>query len=391
MSSAVRAPPAAVGIAPRPGFCAAEQMAMRCRASASELDLRYCRHVRQGRRSAEARRQAQHFGETMLGWMRSAAVTQERIVLLISVVLFCAFSFLLKGFLSTGNIVALVRSVATLGILGVGMALVVIGRGIDLTIVTTYAMSAALTFHLANSGFSLPAAMALGFLLALAVGVINGVLIAYVEIPALFATLGMASFVYGFVRYALVPLYVVYMPPSAAAIGWIGGGFVFGVPTPILFFAGIALLGSLFLRFTKQGRFVYAIGDNFLAARISGAPVRPIIVLQYTLSTVIAYVAGLITATAVSSMNTNIATSSMIYDVILVVVLGGIGLSGGRGGIRNVIVGTLLIGILLNGMTIMNIQYTMQNVIRSLILLGAIVLDSIVKPRDEQTAQQGDI
>ena len=72
-------------------------------------------------------------------------------------------------------------------------------------------------------------------------------------------------------------------------------------------------------------------------------------------------------------------------------VLGGIGLSGGRGGIQHVIVGTLLIGILLNGMTIMDIQYTMQNVIRSLILLIAIVLDSVVNPRDEQTAQQGDI
>ena len=69
----------------------------------------------------------------------------------------------------------------------------------------------------------------------------------------------------------------------------------------------------------------------------------------------------------------------------------GIGLSGGRGGIRNVLVGTLLIGILLNGMTIMNIQYTMQNVIRSVILLAAIVLDSLVNPRDEQTEQQGDI
>ena len=99
----------------------------------------------------------------------------------------------------------------------------------------------------------------------------------------------------------------------------------------------------------------------------------------------------MITATAVASMNTEIANSSMIYDVILVVVLGGVGLSGGQGGVRNVIVGTLLIGILLNGMTIMNIEYTLQNVIRSLILLVAIVLDSIVNPRDEQTSQQGDI
>jgi len=327
----------------------------------------------------------------MLGRIKSLAFSQEKIVLLLAIALFVIFSIFLKGFLSAGNLITLVRGVSTLGILGLGMAIVVIGRGVDLAIVAIYAMSAAWTFHLASLGVSIPVAMLLGFLLALTIGVINGVLIAYVEIPALFATLGMASLVYGFVRYALVPLYVVYMPPAANVIAWIGGGFVWGAPTPILFFALIAVLGFGFLGFTKAGRFIYAIGDNFAAARISGAPVRPIVVLQYVLSASIAYVAGMITATAVSSMNTNVANSSLIYDVILVVVLGGIGLSGGRGGVRNVIVGTLLIGILLNGMTIMNIQYTMQNVIRSLILLAAIVLDSVVNPRDEQTAQQGDI
>jgi ribose transport system permease protein len=328
----------------------------------------------------------------MLGWVRGVALSQEKIVLLIAVALFCVFSVLLNGFLSSGNLLSLVRSVSTLGILGVGMAFVVIGRGVDLTIVAIYAMSAAWTLYLANAGVSIPVSMALGYLFALSAGVINGVLIAYVEIPALFATLGMASFVYGFARWALVPLYVVYMPASASGIAWIGSGFVFGVPTPILFFALVALLGFAFLRFTKPGRFIYALGDNFAAARISGAPVRSIIVLQYALSATVAYLAGMITATAVSSMNTAVVVnSSMIYDIILVVVLGGIGLSGGRGGVRNVIVGTLLIGILLNGMSIMNIQYTLQNVIRSLILLAAIVLDSLINPRDEQTAQQGDI
>ncbi len=323
--------------------------------------------------------------------MKSAVVSQEKIVLLTAVALFCVFSLFLNGFLSAGNLVTLVRGVSILGILGVGMALVVIGRGVDLTIVTTYAMSAAWTLHLASLGVAIAPSLLLGFLLALTVGVINGVLIAYVEIPALFATLGMAAVVYGFVRWALVPLYVVYLPPSANVIAWIGSGFVWGAPLPILFFALIAFLGFLFLRFTKQGRFIYAIGDNFSAARISGAPVRPVIVLQYALSASIAFVAGMITATAVSSMNTAISISSLIYDVILVVVLGGIGLSGGRGGIRNVLVGTLLIGILLNGMTIMNIEYTLQNVIRSVILLAAIVLDSLINPRDEQTDQQGDI
>ena len=105
----------------------------------------------------------------------------------------------------------------------------------------------------------------------------------------------------------------------------------------------------------------------------------------------VAFLAGVITATAVASMDTAAANSSLIYDVVLVVVIGGIGFSGGRGGIRNVIVGTLLIGILLDGMTIMNIEYTLQNVIRSLILLAAIVIDSILNPLDEQISQQGDI
>ena len=301
----------------------------------------------------------------MPGRMTSVNLSQEKIVLLIAVVLFCVFSVFLNGFVSSGNLLALVRSVSTLGILGVGMAIVVIGAGIDLAIVAIYCMSAAWTLHLAGTGIALPIAMLLGFLFALAAGAISGALIAYVEIPPLFATLGMASLVFGFARFKLVPLYVAYMPSSASAIGWVGSGFLFGVPTPILFFAVIALLASAFLRFSKQGRFIYAIGDNFRAARISGAPVRPVIVLQYVLSGSIAYIAGMITATAVASMNTAIANSPMIYDVILVVVLGGVGLSGGQGGVRNVVVGTLLIGILLNGMTIMNIEYTLQNVIRS--------------------------
>lgn len=92
-------------------------------------------------------------------------------------------------------------------------------------------------------------------------------------------------------------------------------------------------------------------------------------------------------------MSTRVYNSTMIYDVLLVVVLGGISLSGGRGGVRNVLVGTLLVGVLLNGMTILDITYTSQNLIKSLILLLAIMVDSFINPRDEQTSQQsqGDI
>jgi ribose transport system permease protein len=103
----------------------------------------------------------------MLGWVRSVAVSQEKIVLLIAIALFCVFSVFLNGFLSSGNLLSLVRSVSTPGILGVGMAFVVIGRGVDLTIVAIYAMSAAWTLYLFNAGVSIPVAMGLEYLLAL--------------------------------------------------------------------------------------------------------------------------------------------------------------------------------------------------------------------------------
>jgi ribose transport system permease protein len=96
-------------------------------------------------------------------------------------------------------------------------------------------------------------------------------------------------------------------------------------------------------------------------------------------------------AASLGSMPTRIFNSTMVYDVILVVVLGGIGLAGGRGGVSNVVIGTLLIGTLLNGMTILDFSYSTQNFVKGLILLSAVIMDSLMNPRNEETAQQGDI
>lgn len=320
------------------------------------------------------------------------SLSQEQIVLLLAILLFVAFSVLLPGFFTAPNLFTLLRSVAVLGVLGIAMVIVVIGRGIDLSIVANMAISVAWTFQLANDGVPLPVAIAFGLGFALLMSLIVGVLIAYAEIPPLFATLAMGTFIYGFGRaHMILGIDVVYLPRD---IGWlkpIGQGSLFGVPSAVLIAIGIAIVAYLFLRHAKAGRYIYAMGDNYAAARIGGVPVRPILVFQYLLSGLIAYIAGMITATSVAAMNTRIVTSNLVYDIILVVVLGGVGLSGGKGGVRNVVVGTLLIGILLNGLTIMDIQYTVQNLIKSSILLIAIIVDSLVNPRDEQTAQQGDI
>jgi ribose transport system permease protein len=319
-------------------------------------------------------------------------LNQEKIVFILTVLLFIAFSVALPNFLDRDNILSLVRSVAVLGILGLGMLIVVLGRGIDLSLVAIMAISVAWSMQLIHEGMSVYAALTTGLLFALGVALCTGILVAYAEIPPLFATLAMATFVYGFGRaHLIVGTDVVYMPKTMGWIIQLGQGKLLGIPMPIVVAGVVAIVVFLFLKYTKIGNFVYAIGDNLAASRISGISVRPMLVLQYVLSGGIAFVAGIITATSVEAMNTRIVNSNMIYDVILVVVLGGVGLSGGRGNVRNVIVGTLLIGVLMNGMTIMDIQYTVQNVIKSLILLFAIVIDSVVNPRDEQTGQQGDI
>lgn len=317
--------------------------------------------------------------------------TQERIVLTIAIALFVACALFLDGFFTAKNLLVLFRNVAVLCILGVAMAIVVIGRGIDLSLIAVMAISAGWTLKLIGEGVPIEMAVLCGLLGALIVGIINGLLIAFVEIPALFATLATGIFVYGFGKSVLLQLDIVFMPQTSGWLISMGQGMLGIIPISIVVALLVIAVFYALLKRTKFGRFIYATGDNPLAARITGIPVRLIYTAQYGLASMIGFVAGILVSTSVEAMNTRVVNSTMIYDVILVVVLGGIGLSGGKGGIRNVLVGTLLIGILLNSMTIMNMQYTQQNLIKSVILLAAIIIDSILHPRNEETAQQGDI
>lgn len=319
------------------------------------------------------------------------SLNQEQMVMAISALLFVMFSIFLNGFLRVTNLLSLLQSVSILGILAIGMAVVVIGRGIDLTMVAVMVFSTGWSFTLFAGGMPIETALLLGFLLAVAFGAVNGFLIAYVEIPAIFATLAMATVISGLGRFALVSSENIFISGDVGWFASLGSGTIAAVPTPVVMFLIIAGLCFVALRMTRYGAFVYAIGDNPMASRNSGMPIRPMMVAMYAFSAVVAFCAGLIMAMTVSSVNTKLASSTMVYDIILVVVIGGIGLAGGKGSIRNVISGTILIGLLLNGLTIMNVDYSVQNIVKSLILLLAIIVDSLLNPRDEQTSQQGDI
>ena len=316
---------------------------------------------------------------------------QQTIVFLLFIVIFIAFSVFLTGFLNTTNLLNILRSISVLGMLGMGMAVVVIGRGIDLSMVALLAVPTAFTMTLASTGVDLGLALAAGFAMAVGFGLLNGILTAYAEVPALLTTLASGLGLAGLGQSGILQFDVVPWPNQMNPIEWLGGTTLLGVPSSVIAFAVVTICVAVFLKHTKLGLFIYTIGDNPNAARTTGIPVRPIMVLQYLIAAVIAMFAGLVMASSSNVMDTRVYNLSLIYDVVLVVVLGGVGLSGGRGGAANVIVGTLLVGTILNGMTIMNFSYDVQNLIKGVILLIAIGIDSFLNPRNEETAQQGDI
>ena len=323
--------------------------------------------------------------------MKRQRISQQTIVFAIFVMMFIGFALFLPGFLTAGNVLGLLQNVAILGILGLAMAIIVIGRGIDISMVAVLAVPAGLVLQMVQNGHSVAGAFFAALALALAFGLVNGWLIAYAEVPSLFTTLASGLFLAGLGQVAFFRLDVVQWSPPLDALSWVGRGTLLGVPMPVVMFGVVAACVSLFLRRTRLGTYVYAIGDNPLGARTTGIPTRPVIVLQYVLAALIGAFAGMVMAASVNSMPTRIYNSTLIYDVILVVVLGGIGLSGGRGGVVNVVIGTMLIGTLLNGMTILDVSYSAQNLVKGVILLIAILIDSFLNPRNEETAQQGDI
>jgi ribose transport system permease protein len=322
---------------------------------------------------------------------RAAGSSQERIVLATSIALFVLFSVVARGFLDVGNLITLVRSVSTLGVLALAMSIVVIGRGIDLAMIATMVISSAYFLVLYSSGHSATLAICGGLFIAIIVGLIQGWLIAYADVPPFFATLAVGVAVYGFGQLFLIDQDVSHLPQSDEIFLSFGALRPFGIPVQIIALLGVAVVTHLFLRNTKYGRFVYGTGDNPATAVLIGVPTRIVTIVAYLSSAVLAFAAGLLTVSSVASMSLRVFNSTMIYDVILVVVIGGIGLSGGQGGVRNVFTGTMLIGTLLNGMTLMDVPYTAQNVIKGGILLFALMIDSRLNPRDEQTVKQGDI
>jgi ribose transport system permease protein len=317
-------------------------------------------------------------------------VSQEQVVMAVAGLLIVVFAIAMPAFRTLSNAVVLLQNSVVLGILALGMAVVVIARGIDLSQVAVMAVSAGLSVFLLNSGYGAVTALLISLLVCVVLGAINGWLIAYVEIPALFATLATMLLFFNGARTVVFSNVLQYVPRDASALLYLGQGRVGVVPVSVILLVALAVLVHLFLTRTTVGRSFYAHGDNAEAAALTGLGTRPLTVLEYIVSALLGFVAGLVRTGEAASMDLQIVNGNLIFSVILIVVLGGVSLVGGRGGVVSVVAGTLLVGVTVNAMTLADINNDYQNIVLGVILLGAILLDNKLHPRDEETAKQGD-
>jgi ribose transport system permease protein len=318
---------------------------------------------------------------------------QGRIVAAVVVALCIVFALTLDGFASFSNLTGVVSNTSVLGLLAIGLGIVVIGRGIDLSVLAIMGITSQLAVEFMRGGHSevLSLLMALG--VALLLGFINGFLVAYVEIQALFVTLATSLLFLGFFRLVwLRQLTIDSLPDQSTIIPNLAKTKVLGVPTPAILLLGFALLVHLFMSRLIMGRFVYGIGDNQLAAGLSGIPVRPLTVFTYMVAAAMAFVAGVVALGLAGSFDGRFITSgTLLYDALAVVVIGGVSLAGGRGSIGGILAGALFIGVLSNGMTLLNFDVIQQSFFKSVIILGALILDSWFHPRDEETVRPGEL
>lgn len=294
---------------------------------------------------------------------------------LIGLILLCLFlSFATDKFMSVRNVLNILDQITVLGIMAVGMTLVILIGGIDLAVGSVLALVMMVMGYLANQlGYPFPVAMALALLVAAACGAVSGVLITAFRVPAFIATLAMMSVARGLANMITDGQQIVGFPSwfSLMAYNRYGGFLTVTVAIMLVVF----LLGWLYLRLTRGGRSLYAIGGNPEVARLAGINVMLLTIGVYVVSALLAGLAGIVLAMRLDSVQ---PTAGVTYelDTIAAVVIGGTSLSGGKGGIVGTIVGVLIIGVLRNGLNLLNVSPFTQAVVIGVVIALAVAAEA---------------
>jgi len=293
------------------------------------------------------------------------------------------------GFASVDNVLTLLRLGSALGIVAVGASAVIMMRGIDLSVAAVIAVVAQTTVVLVDER-SWPEFGAIAAVLALAVamGMINGVLVAYLELPALFVTLATWQLFLSSFQLTILQRDTYVLSESATMIRAFARGELLGVPIPIWAAVTVFALAALFWNRTAIGLMMRATGDSPAAGFIAGIPVRPLQVTTFVIAAVLAGVAAFILLGTQGGYSTSYgAGTSILFDAIAVAVIGGWSLSGGKGSVSGLVAATVLIALVSNVMVLLDISLTGRTFAKALVLLAAVVLDAVLNPRDEEAAR----
>lgn len=285
------------------------------------------------------------------------------------VVIFAAVE---PAFLSGGNLIGILRSVSLVGIMALGMTFVIMTGGIDLSVGPVSAIAGLVAFFTLTGGHGVAAALLAGAGLGLAIGIGNGLLIASLGLPPIVVTLGTLSIVRGSALLLGGP--DLHGIRDQAAYSFIGSGALAGLPMPILIFVALAGLIWFLQAATPFGMLVAAVGDNERAAWLSGLKVRLIKTVTYGLCGLLAAIAGMIQSSQVHTASATYGKFGTELDVIAAVVLGGTQLAGGVGSVGRTLLGVLFLGILNNGMNILNVPIDIQLIAKGAIIALALSL-----------------
>jgi sugar transport system permease protein len=298
---------------------------------------------------------------------------------IILLALCAALAIVAPGFFTTENLLNVLRNVSMQGIIALGMTTVIIAGEIDLSVGSAVAFAGCWTAYLTGVLSAMPSGsgVVLAITIALATGFLIGTFAGIVRtrfgVPSFISTLALMTGLSGAAELITngFPL-----TPFPNWYNTLGGGYVVGIPVPALVFVAAFLVMHFLMNNTVFGRSVYAVGGNAEAARLSGINVGRVKILVLALTSIFAAIAGVLQSSEIMS-GTATTAKGWELDVIAAVIIGGTSLSGGAGTIRGTMVGIVFLGVIINGMTLMNVSEYWQHVVRGVLILSAVLINRL--------------
>ncbi|MGQ0566469.1 MAG: ABC transporter permease [Gemmobacter sp.] len=314
-------------------------------------------------------------------WVSSLFGSQTFWVFLAVIAACIALSFATDAFATSKNLYNITRNVTFVAIVALGMTMVIITGGIDLSVGSVLCLCSMVLAVVMNAGYGIEVGILASVATALVVGAINGVLIAYVGLPSFVVTLGMLSIARSLAMVASGNTVVFEFGPDHDTLLALGGGaWFFGIANPVLYMIVLGLITGFVLRWTQFGRYLFAIGGNEQAATLTGVPVKMIKVFVYMISALSAGIAGIVQTGWLGAVTTNIG-AGLELQVIAAAVIGGANLAGGAGTAIGAIIGAMLIEVIRNSLGLLGINAFWQGAFIGGAILFAVMFDRLANYR----------